>query len=59
MNIGCRCSAIPVGKNVVDEFDQDPVELFDALRAPFEQQLARAWRKVFTEQEAAVLAELD
>lgn len=58
-NANCRCSAVPVRAEVVEEFDQDPVELFDALRAPFEEQLERHWRAVFAEQEAAVLAALE
>ena len=55
----CRCSAVPVGAEVVEEFDRDPVELFDALRRPIERRMQRAWTRVFDEQEAAVLAELD
>ena len=58
MNARCRCAAVPVAQEVVEEFDRDPVELFDALRRPFEEQVAQAWAKVFDEQEAAVLAEL-
>jgi hypothetical protein len=59
MNSRCRCSAVPVSPQVVDEFDQDPVDLYDALRQPFIEQTEAAWRKVFDEQEAAVLAALD
>ena len=58
MNVGCRCSSVPVRAEVVEEFDRDPVELFDDLRAPFEERLEQAWRNVFREQEAAVLAVL-
>jgi uncharacterized protein with gpF-like domain len=58
-NANCRCSAVPVREEVVEEFDRDPVELFDNLRAPFEEQLEQHWRNVFREQEAAVLAEID
>ena len=48
-----------LAREVVEEFDRDPVELFDALRRPLERRMQRAWRKVFDEQEAAVLAELE
>jgi Phage Mu protein F like protein len=58
-NARCRCSAVPVSQTVVDEFDQDPVVLFDNLRQPFEERLEQHWRQVFKEQEAAVLAELE
>ena len=59
MNARCRCSAVPVGQEVVEEFDQDPVVLFDNLRQPFEERLELHWREVFKEQEAAVLAALE
>jgi Phage Mu protein F like protein len=58
-NARCRCAAVPVAQTVVEEFDRDPVELFDALRRPFEGRVQRAWQRVFDEQEAAVLELLD
>jgi uncharacterized protein with gpF-like domain len=55
---GCRCAAIPAGAEALEDFAADPVELYDALRRPYEEALARAWRRVFTEQERAILADL-
>ena len=58
-DIGCRCAAIPARAAQQRTLGGDPVAVYDELRAPLEEQMTEAWRAVFAEQEAAVLAELE
>jgi hypothetical protein len=59
-DIGCRCFVAPTRSNARRELANGGSlqEMADALRLPFVDQLETAWRQVFAEQEAAVLAEL-
>lgn len=60
-DIGCRCSALPVKGDVLDEIKrsgEDPVDMYNRLREPFVRAAEDAWQQVFSEQEAAVLAEV-
>ena len=53
----CRCSAIPSKasqQEILAEYG-DPVEIYDDVRKPHVKEVEKAWRKVFREQEAAVL----
>jgi Phage Mu protein F like protein len=61
MNMRCRCAAIPARRPQATELGDygDPVDLYEDVRAPHVEDLTRAWRRVFDEQEAAVLAELE
>lgn len=59
-DVGCRCYPAPSRPDARrDLTDGRAVQEFaDSLRRPLEAELAAAWRRVFSEQEAAVLAEL-
>ena len=56
----CRCAAIPARAAQQRELGDyaDAVALYDDVRAPAVTKLEAAWRQVFDEQEAAILAEL-
>jgi len=60
LSIGCRCAAIPARAAQQRELGDyaDAVALYDDVRAPAVTKLEAAWRQVFDEQEAAILAEL-
>lgn len=60
LSVNCRCAALPSRENQRRDLGEfgDPVDLYENVRRPFVRQLEAAWRRVFDEQEAAVLAEL-
>lgn len=60
-DIACRCWPAPTNKTAKRNLADGRAlqETADALRAPMIEEMTAAWRKVFDEQEAALLAELD
>lgn len=60
LSVNCRCAALPARPGQRADLDDfgDAVTLYEDLRRPFVDQMESAWRRVFDEQEAAVLAQL-
>ena len=54
LDVNCRCAALPsraAQRLDLNEFG-DPVEIYEDVRKPHVEEVQRAWRKVFREQEA-------
>jgi hypothetical protein len=57
-DIACRCAVLPARVAQTRELGDygDAVQLYEDVRSPHVQALEAAWREVFSEQEAAILA---